>query len=238
MKKIGIPERIDHRAFKDRLYATFARLGKALASPHRLEILDLLAQGERTVEALAKDAGMSIANASQHLQVLRGARLVEARRAGSFVHYRLADESVFRLWQSLRDAGTERLPEVEHVVATYLGEREALEPVDAQELLERIARDDVVVLDVRPASEFRAGHIRGARSVPLEDLATTLRELPPDTDVIAYCRGPYCVWADEAVAALRAGGIRARRLATGFPDWRAAGHPVESGPTFPSKEDA
>lgn len=217
-------------AFKSRLYELFARLGRALANPHRLEILDLLAQSERTVEALARDAGMSIANASQHLQILRGARLVETRREGSFVHYRLADEAVFRLWQALRDVGTERLPEVTHVVETYLADRHAMEPIGADDLLDRIRRRDVVVLDVRPEGEFRSGHIQGARSVPIDHLAAALQTFPRDTDIIAYCRGPYCVWADEAVAALRASGFHARRLAAGFPDWRAAGHPVETGP--------
>jgi len=225
----GSAREIDHRAFKDRLYELFAGVGKALANPHRLEILDLLAQGERSVEALAREAGMSIANASQHLQVLRGARLVQARREGAYVQYSLAGENVFRLWQSLRDVGSERLPEIEHVADTFLANRDAMERIGAEELLARLAARDVVLLDVRPESEYRAGHIRGARSVPLDRLARALRSLPRDAQVIAYCRGPYCVWADEAVELLRSRGFPARRFATGFPDWRAAGLPVETG---------
>ena len=232
---------IDHRAFKDRLYELFAGVGKALANPHRLEILDLLAQGERSVDALARETGMAIANASQHLQVLRGARLVKTRRQGPYVHYSLAGENVFRLWQSLRDVGSERLPEVEHVVDTFLADRDAMERIGAEELLARLATSVVVLLDVRPESEYRAGHIRGARSVPLDRLAQALRSLPRDVEVIAYCRGPYCVWSDEAVELLQARGFHARRLATGFPDWRAAGLPVETGqdphPTTPSEEE-
>ena len=217
-----------HRAFKNELYDLFARVGKALANPHRLEILDLLAQRERTVEDLAREAGLSVANASQHLQVLRGARLVEPRREGSHVHYRLAGESVFGLWQALRDVGTERLPEVERLVESFLADLETVEPIAANELLPRLAAGDVVVLDVRPETEYRAGHIRGARSVPIDRLSRKARSLPRGGDIVAYCRGPYCVWADEAVAFLRSRGFQARRLAGGYPDWRSAGFPIET----------
>jgi rhodanese-related sulfurtransferase len=222
------PNAIDHRVFKDRVYEQFARVGKCLSNPHRLEILDLLAQGERTVEDLAADAGLSVANASQHLQVLRAARLVEARRKGSYVHYRLVGDDVFRLWQSLRDVGTDRLAEIDRVVEAFLRGRETMEPVGTDELAERLSTGDVVVLDVRPEHEYRAGHIPGARSIPADRLSRALRSLPRDVEVIAYCRGPYCVWADEAVALLRARGFQARRLASGFPDWRAAGLPIET----------
>ncbi|MGH2557941.1 MAG: ArsR/SmtB family transcription factor, partial [Thermomicrobiales bacterium] len=196
----------DHREFKDRLYEQFALIGKAVANPHRLELLDLLAQGERHVEDLAREAALSIANASQHLQALRRAHLVEVRREGPYAFYRLADERVFQLWQALREIGEARLAEVDRIVQTYLGDRGGLEPVDAATLLRRLHDEDVVVLDVRPAEEYRAGHIPGAHSIPVAELARRLDELPPGHEVIAYCRGPYCVFSDEAVALLRAHG--------------------------------
>nr|WP_233451759.1 metalloregulator ArsR/SmtB family transcription factor [Rubrobacter xylanophilus] len=210
------------------MFGQFARIGRALANAHRLELLDLLAQGERTVEELAREAGMSVANTSRHLQELRAARLVEVRREGLYRHYRLADERVFGLWRALRELGEARLAEVDRLVRTHLEDRNSLEPVDAEELLERIHRGEVVVLDVRPEKEYRAGHIPGARSVPLERLEAYLEELPREVEIVAYCRGPYCVFADEAVALLRSRGYRARRLTEGLPDWRAAGMPVES----------
>ncbi len=215
-----------HRAFKEQLYAQFARLGKALANQHRLELVDLLAQGERTVEDLAREAGLSVANASQHLQVLRGAGLVEVRREGLYAHYRLADERVFRVWQALRELGQARLAELDRVVQQFLGARDDLEAIDAEELRARLADDAVIVLDVRPTEEYRAGHIPGARSVPVGELEHALRELPRDREIVAYCRGPYCVFSDEAVVLLRERGYRARRLTVGLPDWRAAGLPV------------
>lgn len=215
-----------HRAFKEQLYAQFARLGKALANPHRLELIDLLAQSERTVEDLAREAGLSVANASQHLQTLRGAGLVEVRREGLYAFYRLADERVFRVWQALRELGEARLAELDRVVAHFLGARDDLEAIDMQELRARLEDDSVVVLDVRPAEEYRAGHIPGARSVPVAELEQVLRDLPQDREIVAYCRGPYCVFSDEAVALLHERGYRARRLTTGLPDWRAAGLPV------------
>jgi DNA-binding transcriptional ArsR family regulator len=220
----------DHRPFKDALYDQFARIGKAMANPHRLEFLDLLAQGERRVEELAREAALPIANASQHLQVLRQARLVEARRAGTSIYYRLADETVFRLWQSLRELGEARLAEINQLAATYLQDRTGLEAIDAATLLGRMHDDDVVVLDVRPIEEYRAGHIAGAWSIPIDELEDRLKELPVDASVIAYCRGPYCVFSDEAVTLLRVSGYQAARLTEGLPDWRAAGFPVESSP--------
>jgi rhodanese-related sulfurtransferase len=220
---------INHRLFKDQLFEQFARLGKALANPHRLELVDLLAQGERTVEDLARETGMSVANTSRHLQELRAARLVEVRREGLYGYYRLADERVFGVWRALRELGEERLAEVDRLVATYLTDRESLEAVSAEELLVRMREEGVLVLDVRPEEEYRAGHIPGARSVPVERLEAYLEEMPKDREVIAYCRGPYCVFSDEAVALLRSRGYRARRLAEGLPDWRADGFPVEAG---------
>jgi rhodanese-related sulfurtransferase len=215
-----------HRPFKDRLYAEFAAIGKALANPHRLELLDLLAQGERSVEELAAEAALSVANASAHLQVLRRARLVEAERRGLNVLYRLASPEVFQLWRTLRDLGSARLAEIDRLVQTYLTDRAALEAIGREELRRLLAEGAVVVLDVRPDVEFRQGHIPGARSIPVAELDRRLAELPRDREIVAYCRGPYCVFADEAVQLLRRHGFRARRLADGLPEWRAAGLPV------------
>jgi rhodanese-related sulfurtransferase len=219
---------VDHREFKDRLFGQFARIGKALSSPRRLEIVDLLAQGERTVEEIAGETAMSVASASQHLQVLKAARMVEARREGLYAHYRLADEDVFRTWQAVRALAESRLSEVDGVVDAYLDDRDALEAVDAAELMERLNDGSVIVLDVRPEEEYRAGHIPGALSVPVDALEAALQTLPRDREIVAYCRGPYCVFSDKAVALLGSRGFRARRLRQGLPDWRAAGFPVEN----------
>jgi rhodanese-related sulfurtransferase len=216
-----------HGEFKDRLFEQFARVGKALASPKRLEIVDLLAQGERTVEEIAWETTMSVASASQHLRALKAARMVEARREGLYIHYRLADEDVFRTWQAVRALAESRLSEVDSVVEAYLVDRNALEAVDARELMERLNDGSVVILDVRPKAEYRAGHIPGALSVPVDTLEAALQTLPRDREIVAYCRGPYCVFSDEVVALLRSRGYRARRLRQGLPDWRAAGMPVE-----------
>ena len=215
------------RAFKQRLYGEFAVIGKALASPHRLELLDLLAQGERSVDDLAAETDLSLANASAHLQVLRRARLVENDKRGAHVFYRLADPTVFQLWRTLRGVGEERLAEVERLVDTYLGDRRDLDAVSADELVRLIDRDAVTLVDVRPVVEYRQGHIVRARSLPIEELERRLLELPRDREVVAYCRGPYCVFADEALRVLKQHGYRARRLAEGFPEWRAAGLPSE-----------
>ena len=216
-----------HRAFKDRLYGQFARVGKALASPHRLELLELLAQGERTVDDLAGEVGMSMANASQHLQGLREAGLVDSRKEGLFVHYRLADESVFELSNAIRTVAERRLAELDRIVRDHFGDRSDPEPVAMDDLLARARSGKVVILDTRPAREFAAGHIAGAVSVPVDDLKRRLAELPKTKEFVAYCRGPYCVYADRAVELLRASGRRARRLVAGFPEWKAAGLPVE-----------
>lgn len=215
------------RTFKNELYEQFARLGKALAHGRRLELLDLLSQGEHSVEELARETAMSVASASQHLQVLRAARLVEVRREGLYARYRLADERVFCLWQALRDLGEERLAEIGRVVQTFLQDRQALEAIGIQELRQRLEEGSAVVLDVRPQAEYRAGHIPGARSIPVAELKARLREIPKNREIVAYCRGPYCVFADEAVALLRAKGYRVRRFEQGLPDWRALGLPVE-----------
>jgi DNA-binding transcriptional ArsR family regulator len=219
---------VHDRRFKERLYAQFARLGKALSSPQRLELLELLAQGERTVDSLAQETSLSLANVSQHLKALRGACLVESRKQGLFVWYRLADPIVFELSRTLRTVGERRLAELERIVREQLGDRSEGEPVSMKELLRRGRSGDVVVLDTRPAGEYAAGHIPGALSMPVDDLEKRLEELPRKKAFVAYCRGPYCIYADRAVEILRASGRRANRLREGFPDWRAAGLPVES----------
>lgn len=216
-----------HRRFKDRLYGQFALIGKALASPARLEILELLAQGPRTVEALANEGSLSIANASQHLQVLRQAGLVESQKQGLFVEYRLAGPDVFAMCRALRLVAETRSAELERLVRDHFGDRSETEMVSMEELLRRAKRDEIIILDARPAPEFAAGHIAGALSVPLEELQHQLRKLPKTKEYVAYCRGPYCVYADRAVEFLRKHGRRARRLLEGFPEWKAAGLPVE-----------
>jgi rhodanese-related sulfurtransferase len=217
-----------HRDFKNRLYAQFARIGKTLGSPHRLELLELLSQGERTVDSLAVEIGASIANVSQHLQALRQAALVESRKQGQFVYYRLADPAISDLCRALRTVSERRLAELDRLVRQHFGERSG-EPVSMQELLKRARSSEVVILDTRPANEYEAGHIAGAISVPVADLRRRLKELPKNKEYVAYCRGPYCVYADQAVELLQAKGRRVRRLLEGFPEWRAAGLPVETG---------
>ena len=222
-------EKQKKRAFKNQLYEQFARIGKALSSPHRLELLEVLAQGERSVEALAQETGMSVANASQHLQVLRAAQLVEVRREGVYIYYRLADERVFSLWQAMREVGEARIAEIDRIVQTYLHERTLLQPISAIELRQRLVEGDVILLDVRPVEEYEAAHLPDAISIPVTELEARLPELPQYKEIVAYCRGPYCVFADEAVALLQTNGYKARRLEQGLPDWRALGLPVESG---------
>jgi rhodanese-related sulfurtransferase len=212
------------RAAKTALFDEFGRVGRALASGRRIELLDVLANGERTVEALAGEVGLSVANTSQHLQVLRQAGLVATRREGTSIHYRLAGPDVFELWEALRTLAASRLAEVERLAAAYLGARDELEPVTRQELARRLEDgDDLVVLDVRPAAEYATGHLPGAVSVPVGELRRRLAELPGDREIVAYCRGPYCAFAHEAVAVLRDAGFEARRLEDGLPEWRAAG---------------
>ena len=218
-----------HREFKDRLYGQLARLGKALSSPHRLEMLELLAQGERTVDSLATEIGLSLANASQHLQALRQAALVESRKDGLFVCYRLADPDVFELSKVIRSVAERRLADLDRLVHDHFGNRAGAEPVPMAELLKRARSRQVVILDTRPASEYVAGHIPGALSIPVDELQRRLKELTKSNEYVAYCRGPYCVLSYEAVALLRARGYNVRRLEDGLPEWRAAGLPVETG---------
>ena len=215
------------RQFKDEIFAQFARIGKALSSGCRLELLELLAQGERAVEDLAVETGQSVANVSQHLQVMRQAQLVNSRREGNYIRYRLADENVLRLWLALRDLGKARLAEISRLVETYLKDRNALEAITCSELRRRIRQGNAVVLDVRPALEYAAGHIAGARSIPVAELRTRIKEVPKKRLVVAYCRGPYCVFADQAVGILRGAGYQAFRLEGGFPEWQVKGMRVE-----------
>lgn len=224
-----------HRRFKSALYQQFARLGKAAASPIRIELLDLLCQGPRTVEALAEQASLPIANASQHLQVLRGARLVEVEKKGLYVEYRLADDEVCRFVVALRMLGQARLAEVEQVTAAYFTHHGAMEPVESGELLRRVKSGDVTVLDVRPAEEYAAGHLPGAVSIPVAELKARLKELPKNREIVAYCRGPYCVMAVEAVEVLRKHGLRANRMELGVADWRARGWSIAHGDSPASK---
>jgi len=220
-----------HRDFKDRLYAQFARVGKALGSPHRIEMLELLAQGQRTVDSLASEIGLSLANASQHLQALRRAALVESRKDGLFVYYRLADPAVFDLCAAIRGVAERRLADFERLLHEHFGHRSQPEAVGMRDLLERMRSNDVIVLDARPANEYAAGHIAGAISVPIDELQERLRSLPRDKEYVAYCRGPYCIYADRAVEQLTRSRRRARRLLEGFPEWRAAGFPISNGET-------
>jgi rhodanese-related sulfurtransferase/DNA-binding transcriptional ArsR family regulator len=211
---------------RNELLGQFARIGKAVSSPSRLYILDLLAQGEKSVETVAKQAGLSVTNTSNHLKELRNAALVTSRKDGIHVFYRLADPAVHEFLRCLQDIAARQLAEVRQLVMDYFEEPETLEPVKAGELLQLLRSDDVIVLDVRPEDEYAAGHIPGALSVPVGDLERRLSEIPPDREVVAYCRGPYCVLAVRAVEELRAAGYRARRMDVGLPQWRAQGFAV------------
>ena len=218
----------EHREFKNQLYHQLARVSRALANPHRLELVDLLAQSERTVDDLGRLSGMTVANTSQHLKALRAALLVTVRRQGSFSFYRLSNEGVVRVWQAIRRLGQSQFAEIDRLLEAFVSGRERFESVSSAQLLERIRRNEVLVLDVRPVVEYRAGHIAGARSLPVHELGRRLRGIPKRREIVAYCRGPFCVYADEAVLKLRRRGYRARRLDVGFPDWKAAGLPIAS----------
>ena len=215
------------RVAKDALFDGFAEVAKALSNGRRAELVDVLAQGERHVEDLADEIGQSVANTSFHLRSLAGTGLVTTRREGTRIYYRLASERVVELWSTLRDVAAAHHAELDALAAAYLGDRSRLEEIGQAELVARIAAGDVIVLDVRPTAEFAAGHIAGARSVPVDQLAESLKAIPRDVEVVAYCRGRYCVMADDAVRLLRRRGRRARRLAGGFPEWRRAELPVE-----------
>jgi ArsR family transcriptional regulator len=214
---------------KQALFVQFAAVAKALGHAHRLELLEQLAQGERSVEVLAQRTGLSIANASQHLQHMRRVGMVSARRDGKFVYYRHADDAVLELLAALRRIAERNVAEVERLVRSYFDDRDGLEPVSREELVQRLRAGAVTVLDVRPDDEFALGHLPGAVNIPLQALEARLSELDPSQEIVAYCRGPYCVLSYEAVAALRARGFKVRRLEDGFPEWRAAGLPVIGG---------
>jgi rhodanese-related sulfurtransferase len=209
------------------LFDALASVAQALGSGRRAEIVDLLAQGERSVEEIANEIDQSVANTSQHLQVLARSGLVRSRREGTRIFYRLASERVSDLWAAVRDVAVRHVAEVGVLADEYLGGRDEVEQLSAEELERRLTRDQVVVLDVRPEPEYRAGHIAGARSAPLPELVALLPQLPRRREIVAYCRGPYCVYADDAVRLLRERGLKARRLDVGFPEWRRAGLPIE-----------
>lgn len=220
---------MSHRQLKDALYGQFARIGHALSSPRRIELLDLLGQSEKTVEELADACAMPVKNTSAHLRVLRQARLVETRKQGTSVFYRLADESVAPVLHALQRTARRRLTEVEHVTRMYLDDRDALQPVTLTELKRRLRNGSATVIDVRPRAEFEAGHIPGAISMPVDELPRLSRKLPKARDIIAYCRGPYCLYSMDAVMLLRRRGFAARRAEEGLPEWRATGGPVAVG---------
>ena len=222
---------MDRAEGTQRLFEHFAHIGKAVASPQRIHLLELLAQGERSVEVLAAEAQLPMANTSHHLQALRGARLVDVRRQGTRVFYRLAGSEVFDLVQTIRRVAQARISEVDDLIQTVFRSPEKLEPVSRRELTKRVREKSVLILDVRPPEEYEAGHIRGAVSVPLKELKRRLARLPKRKEIVAYCRGPYCVLSVHAVELLRSRGFRARRLADGFPEWRGAGLPTASGPS-------
>jgi rhodanese-related sulfurtransferase len=211
------------RRFKNGVYEQLSRVSKAMAAPKRLELLDLLCQGPRTVESLASHAAISVANTSRHLQVLRAARLVDAEKRGLYVEYRLADDEVCRFFVSLRALATSRLAEIDLVTRAFMERRGALEEVHGEELIRRVRSGEVTILDVRPVEEYEAGHIPGALSMPIADLKARWADLPKDREVVAYCRGPYCVMAVDAVNLLRKKGFKAHRLEQGVADWRARG---------------
>lgn len=215
------------RQFKDRVYSELARITKSMANPHRMEIIELLAQGEFSVEQIADQTNLPIANASQHLQVLKNAQLVAINRQGNFIFYRLSNKNVFKAWKALRELGVERIESIEKVVREFRKSKFDFETVTIDQLIEKLESSKVTILDVRPESEYKQGHIANAISIPIEELSKRLKELPKRTEIVAYCRGPFCVYADDAVAMLTKAGYKATRLEEGFPDWKLLDLPVE-----------
>jgi len=218
---------MNKRQFKDKVYSELARITKSMANPHRMEIIELLAQGEFSVEQVAEQTNLPIANASQHLQVLKNAQLVDINRQGNFIFYRLSNDDVFKAWKALRELGVERIKSIEKVVKEFRKSKFDFETVTIDQLIEKLESGKVTILDVRPESEFKQGHIANAISIPIEELPKRLKELPKRTEIIAYCRGPFCVYADDAVAMLTKAGYKATRLEEGFPDWKLLDLPVE-----------
>lgn len=219
---------MNKRQFKDKVYSELARITKSMANPHRLEIIELLAQGEFSVEQIAEQTNLPIANTSQHLQVLKMAQLVEINRQGNFIFYRLANANVFKVWKALRELGVERLETIDKVVMEFRKSKFDFKTVNIDDLIEKLESGKVTILDVRPESEFKQGHIANAISIPIEELSKRLKELSKHTEIIAYCRGPFCVYADEAVVLLMSAGYKATRLEEGFPDWSLMGLPIEA----------
>lgn len=218
---------MEKRIFKNRVYQQLATIVKAMSNPHRLEILELLAQGSFSVADIAGETELTAANASQHLQVLKQAHLVGTRREGNHIYYRLADQSVYKAWKALRDLGIEKVAEIERLMRAFRESKKSLETLTSSELIQKMKEGDVTILDVRPEQEFEKGHIAGALNVPVEKLSEKLDELPADHEIVAYCRGPFCVFADEAVALLSEKGFNARRLDEGFPEWMLEELPAE-----------
>jgi rhodanese-related sulfurtransferase len=218
---------MEKRIFKYKVYSILANMVKAMANPHRLEILDLLGQSDRTVEEISGETDMSVANASQHLQVLKASNLVEIKREGNFIRYRLANKNVYELWYNLRNFGFERLSEIEKLIKDFREKKNVLEAMSIDELVKKAKSKNVVVIDVRPEQEYRTGHIINAISIPIDQLAKKIKSLSKDKEYIAYCRGPLCVFADDAVNLLTKKGFKAKRLNEGFPDWKLKGLPVE-----------
>lgn len=218
---------MEKRTFKNKVYQQLANIVKAMSNPHRLEILELLAQGQFSVAEIAEETEITGANASQHLQVLKQAQLVSTQREGNHVYYRLAGESVFKAWKALRDLGIERVAEVERIIRQFRESRKSLETLSSTELAEKMQQEDVTIIDVRPKQEFDEGHIAGALNIPIDQLSGKLEDLPEDQEIVAYCRGPFCVFADDAVELLREKGFNAKRLDEGFPEWMLDELPVE-----------
>lgn len=218
---------MNKREFKDKVYGELARITKSMANPHRLEIIELLAQGEYSVEMIAEQTNLPIANASQHLQVLKQAQLVDVNRQGNFIYYRLANNNVFKAWKALRELGVERIATIEKLVKDFRKSKFDFESVTIDGLTEKLVSGKVTILDVRPESEFKQGHIANAISIPIDQLSKRLKELPKRSEIVAYCRGPFCVYADEAVGILIKAGYNAMRLEEGFPDWKLKELPIE-----------
>lgn len=218
---------MEKRTFKNKIYRELAKVVKALSNPHRLEILELLAQGRFSVEEIAGETDLTTANASQHLQVLKRVRLVSTEREGNYIYYRLAGRSVYKAWKALRDLGIERIAEVERVMRAFRESKQSVESLTSSELIRKMKEDDITILDVRPGPEYEEGHIAGSQNIPVDELEDKLDELPADREVVAYCRGPFCVFADEAVELLREKGFNARRLDEGYPEWMLEELPVE-----------
>lgn len=219
---------MEKRTYKNKVYQELAKVTKALSNPHRLEILELLAQGDFSVAKIAAETDISGANASQHLQVLKQVQLVDTKREGNYVFYKLADPRVYKAWKALRDLGIERMAEIERVIHRFRKSRKSFETLSSQELADKMKQEDITIIDVRPKQEFKEGHIAGALNIPVEELSDKLDKLPEGKEIVAYCRGPFCVFADDAVELLNKKGFNAKRLDEGFPEWRLNDLPAES----------